>query len=161
MTEEQKQWHKEAEENYLVNVKAFQINSTSNLEDFSDKEIEFLKNAPINQTLMICSGQLVPSGFVIVQQVTNFGCPGDLAWIIKRPEQQETVCSNSPIPNGYVIIQQYTGFNCHDNKAWVIKIPGQQETVCSNSPIPDGYVIVHEFTNYGCPGNKSYVIRRL
>ena len=166
MTEDQVRWTAEAEELYRSNAQSLQANSDG-LPSLPEAHLALLKTVTPASTVIICKGQAIRPGFVIVGQTTNFGCSSnrDNAWIIKRPGQQETVCKVSPIPAGYVIVGQTTNFGCSSNldNAWIIKLPGQQETVCKASPIPPGYVIVGQTTNFGCPSNldNAWILRRV
>ena len=77
----------------------------------------YLENVKAGGTVAICSGQPVPSGWVVVSWSNSMSCPG---WTpggmnvmnIKRPGQQETVCSGSPVPNGYVVVDTANSMSC-------------------------------------------------
>jgi hypothetical protein len=55
---------------------------------------------------IICKGQTVPKGFVVVGYKASAKCGGDSELVIKKPADTETVCDGSPIPEGYHVISQ-------------------------------------------------------
>ena len=80
---------------------------------FSDK----IKSFTAANSLTICAGQPIPSGWVIVAQTTNFQCSSQLnnALVIKIPGPSEVVCDYSPIPPNYVVTATTTNFQCSSN----------------------------------------------
>jgi hypothetical protein len=79
---------------------------------YGEPEQEFkdqLKLLPAASTLVICSFQAIPSGWVITGITTSFQCGSSFnnAFVIKQPGPSETVCISSPIPAGYVITAQF------------------------------------------------------
>lgn len=89
--------------------------------EFTDRT----KNVTSANSVVICKGQPIPSGWVIVAQTTNFACSSDLnnAFVIKQPGMSEVICAYSPIPAGYVITATTTNFACSSdiNNARVIQ----------------------------------------
>lgn len=68
-------------------------------------------------TLVICAGQPIPQGWVIVARTTNFQCSSSLdnAYVIKQPGPSEVVCAYSPIPANYVVTGTTTNFQCSNS----------------------------------------------
>ncbi|MDX6501368.1 MAG: hypothetical protein QOG23_4628 [Blastocatellia bacterium] len=55
---------------------------------------------------IICKGQTVPKGFVVVGYKSSVKCGSDSELVIKKPAETEIVCDSSPIPEGYHIVSQ-------------------------------------------------------
>ncbi|UGQ48095.1 hypothetical protein [Massilia endophytica] len=72
--------------------------------------------APPPTELIICKGDPIPSGWVIVSQFSygQAGCRGDInnAWRIKIPGAEEIVCDESPIPAGYAVTGRFSNMSC-------------------------------------------------
>ena len=121
----------------------------------------------------ICSGQSVPSGYVILSAFGSSGCPfyspsAKNAYNIAIPGAQESVCTNSPIPSGYVIVGTNVGASCPNwsgtsPNMYNIKVPGTYETVCGLSPVPSNYVVTSFTSSVACPGypNNAKNIQRI
>lgn len=74
---------------------------------------------------VICSGQPVPPGWVVIGYYHNQACPGEAAnaSIIKRPGRREVVCADSPIPEGWRKLRSARSEHCpgDGDNAWVIE----------------------------------------
>lgn len=167
MTEEQLKWTAEAKTFFEKYVLSKQIKQDG-ISALPDDQLEVLSKLTSETTMIICQNQLIPSGFVIVGQTTNFNCSPELnnAWIIKRPAEKETICKVSPMPVGYVIVGQTTNFSCSQDlaNAWFIRLPeAEGMVVCKASPLPDGYIIVAQTTDFSCSTDlyNAWVIRKI
>jgi hypothetical protein len=76
-----------------------------------------LASLPATASVVICKGQQIPSGYVIVAEGSSISCPGNFpnTWTIKQPALTETVCSVSPVPNGYVVVGTGSSISCPGN----------------------------------------------
>ena len=123
----------------------------------------------------ICSGDIVPAGWVITADFLNVNCPGFFtnpfnAFTITNennalPRASVTVCTNSPIPPGWVVTGLATSGSCPPpggvtptNSRVLTNTNGivlsTSITVCRESPPPvDPYWIVADITtfNSNCP----------
>jgi len=61
---------------------------------------------------VICKGQPVPKGFVVVGYKDSAKCSGDSELVIKKPTDTEIVCDGSPIPEGYHVVSQEGSTAC-------------------------------------------------
>lgn len=78
----------------------------------------------------VCKGSLIPEGFLIVGQDTDFNCSSsfDNVWVIQRYNtcsvgQQMTICKGQAVPIGWGIKATVTNFSCGSDfdNAWVIE----------------------------------------
>lgn len=84
---------------------------------YGQPDAEFMEKAnSVNpaSSLVICAGQPIPQGWVIVARTTNFECSSSLdnAYVIKQPGSSEVVCAYSPVPSNYVVTGITTNFQC-------------------------------------------------
>lgn len=62
---------------------------------------------------VVCEGQLVPKGLVIVGYRASATCGKNSELILKKPADTETVCDGSPIPEGYDLTGQQASDACN------------------------------------------------
>lgn len=61
---------------------------------------------------VLCEGDPIPSGYVIVGYKSSTRCGAKSEVVIKKPEEAEIVCSGSPIPDGYHAANQMSSADC-------------------------------------------------
>jgi hypothetical protein len=61
---------------------------------------------------VLCEGDLIPRGYVIVGYKSSTTCGAKSEVVIKKPEEAEIVCSGSPIPDGYHVANQMSSADC-------------------------------------------------
>ena len=61
---------------------------------------------------ILCDGDPIPRGFVIVGYKSSTRCGTKSEVVIKKPEEAEIVCNGSPIPDGYHIANPITSNDC-------------------------------------------------
>ncbi len=66
---------------------------------------------------ILCEGDPIPRGYVIVGYKSSTRCAGKSEVVIKKPEEVEIVCNGSPIPDGYHAANQMTSPDCLVNGA--------------------------------------------
>lgn len=107
----------------------------------------------------ICSGQAVPTGFVISGYRAGWNAGCSTGWIVKRPDQtpgvSTTTCHQlfSDIPEGFSVVGQLASGECNDLGGFKISrpYPNQSTRVCAGSPIPTGFAITSQSgPNSGC-----------
>lgn len=70
------------------------------------------RKAPATATRILCEGDPIPKGYVIVGYKPSAKCGDNFQVVIKKPEGAEIVCNGSPIPDGYHIVNQITSSDC-------------------------------------------------
>jgi hypothetical protein len=61
---------------------------------------------------IICKGQPVPKGFVVVGYKASPKCGANPELVTKKPAEAEIVCAGSPVPDGYHIANRITSPDC-------------------------------------------------
>jgi hypothetical protein len=116
----------------------------------------------------VCTGQDIPSGYVISKVTFLHRCggipsTGFNAHYIEKPKRRQWICIGQDIPSGYVLtkISHVGGCQRTSINGWYIKIPGRLETVCLGSPIPNDYTILEETISASCPGRAGTNARKI
>ena len=83
----------------------------------TEEELHRVESLPAGSSVVICKGQQIPTGYVIIAEGSSISCPGNFpnTWTIKKPAMTEVVCSVSPIPSGYVVIGTGSSISCPGN----------------------------------------------
>jgi hypothetical protein len=79
---------------------------------------------------ILCQGDPIPKGNVIVGYKSSPKCGGKSQVIYKKPDEAEIVCSGSPIPEGYHVANQMSSADC------VVK--GTSDSANAQSIVSDG-----------------------
>lgn len=66
----------------------------------------------VNTPPIVCEGDPIPRGYVIVGYKSSTRCGAKSEVVIKKPEEAEIVCSGSPIPDGYHPANQMSSADC-------------------------------------------------
>ena len=61
---------------------------------------------------ILCDGDSIPKGFVIVGFQSSVKCGDKSQVIIRKPDAADIVCSSSPIPDGYRVANQLSSPDC-------------------------------------------------
>ena len=61
---------------------------------------------------ILCQGDPIPKGYVIVGYKSSAKCGDKSQVIIKQPDEAEIVCNGSPIPAGYHIANRMSSTDC-------------------------------------------------
>lgn len=70
------------------------------------------KKAPATAAKILCEGDAIPKGFVIVSFKSAAKCGDKSQVIIRKPDEADIVCNGSPIPDGYRVANQMSSSAC-------------------------------------------------
>lgn len=70
------------------------------------------RKVPTTAPQILCEGDPIPKGYVIVGYKSSAKCGDNSQVVIKKPDEAEIVCSGSPIPDGYHIANQMSSTDC-------------------------------------------------
>jgi hypothetical protein len=70
------------------------------------------RKVPTTAPQILCEGDPIPKGYVIVGYKSSAKCGDNSQVIIKKPDEAEIVCNGSPIPDGYHIANQMSSTDC-------------------------------------------------
>ncbi|HEX6729814.1 MAG TPA: DUF3465 domain-containing protein [Pyrinomonadaceae bacterium] len=70
------------------------------------------RKAPATAPQIVCEGEPIPKGYVIVGYKSSAKCGDKPKVITKKPDYAEIVCNGSPIPDGYHIANQISSPDC-------------------------------------------------
>ena len=70
------------------------------------------RKAPKSAPRILCEGDSIPSGYVIVGHKSSARCGDKFEVVIKKPDPAEIVCNDSPIPHGYHVANQISSPDC-------------------------------------------------
>lgn len=61
---------------------------------------------------ILCEGDAIPKGFVIVGFKSSVKCGDKAQVIVRKPDAADIVCNSSPIPDGYRVANQLSSPDC-------------------------------------------------
>lgn len=70
------------------------------------------RKAPAKASQILCQGDPIPKGYVVVGYKSSAKCGEKSQVIIKKPDAAEIVCNGSPIPDGYHVANQMSSPDC-------------------------------------------------
>ena len=70
------------------------------------------RKAPKSAPQILCQGDPIPKGYVIVGHKSSAKCGDKFEVVIKNPDAAEIVCNDSPIPHGYHVANQISSPDC-------------------------------------------------
>jgi hypothetical protein len=70
------------------------------------------RKAPKSAPQILCQGDPIPNGYVIVGHKSAAKCGDKFEVVIKKPDVAEIVCNDSPIPEGYHVANQLSSTDC-------------------------------------------------
>jgi len=70
------------------------------------------RKAPKSTPQILCQGDPIPKGYVIVAHKSSAKCGDKFQVVIKKPDVAEIVCNDSPIPDGYHVANQIASTDC-------------------------------------------------
>lgn len=70
------------------------------------------RKVPTIALRILCEGDAIPKGYVIVGYKSSAKCGDRSQVVIKKPDEAEIVCDGSPIPAGYHIANQLSSTDC-------------------------------------------------
>ena len=70
------------------------------------------RKVPATASRILCQGDAIPKGYVIVGYKPSPKCGDRSQLVIKKPDEAEIVCNGSPIPDGYHIANQLSSADC-------------------------------------------------
>jgi hypothetical protein len=71
-----------------------------------------VRKAPKSAPQILCEGDPIPNGYVIVGHNSSAKCGDKFQVVIKKPDVAEIVCNGSPIPDGYHVANQISSTDC-------------------------------------------------
>jgi len=86
---------------------------------------ERVENPKARKNRLICCGNAVPDGWVVVGSHHSPACDGEgaNAWVIKEPSRREVVVAESPVPEGYRQVKQ-VDLEGETEPGWLIEPDG-------------------------------------
>ena len=70
------------------------------------------RKVPTTVPQILCEGDPIPKGYVIVGYKSSAKCGDKSQVVIKKPDEAEIVCNGSPISDGYRIANQMSSADC-------------------------------------------------
>lgn len=70
------------------------------------------RKVPATAPRILCEGDPIPKGYVIVGYKSSAKCGDHSQVVIKKPDEAEIICNGSPIPDGYHIANQLSSTDC-------------------------------------------------
>ena len=71
------------------------------------------RKSPISTPRVICQGEKVPAGFVVVGYNVSAKCGSNSELVLKQPADTEIVCADSPIPDGFHAVGLQASMACN------------------------------------------------
>jgi hypothetical protein len=121
----------------------------------------------ISPTHIICNGESIPKGYVVVGYRSSAKCAENPELVIKKPAEVENVCDDSPIPEGYHVVSQQGSTACVKadsnplTNALTIARDGSEKnspSTCSPSDVHIGMTSAKVAACLGIPSRISTVV---
>lgn len=116
------------------------------------------RKSPVSMPRVICQGEKVPAGFVVVGYNVSAKCGSNSELVVKRPADTEIVCADSPIPDGFHAIGLKASLACtsaDSNPLTNATLIERDGLVSTPQPLPSRKTITSTRTYPGDDENES------